>query len=191
METIISGEKVSVNEFRTMLFEDDDTYYYEIIEGHMIRKSAPAPLHQRISLKLLLVLDKFVSDAKSGELFHSPIDVYLDEYNKPQPDIIFISKEKSKMITHDGIMGVPDLIVEIISPSSIIRDRIEKKNLYERIGVQEYWLVDPQYEAIEVYTIQNNRYELLSAVTTLEGEFKSTIFDGLSIHLDAVFTVTV
>ncbi|MCY7423190.1 MAG: Uma2 family endonuclease, partial [Chitinophagaceae bacterium] len=81
METVISDEKISVSEFRTMLFEDGDTYYYEIIDGHMIRKSAPTPLHQRISRKLLLVLDKFISESKSGELFQSPIDVYLDEYN--------------------------------------------------------------------------------------------------------------
>lgn len=190
METVISEEKISVSEFRTMLFEDDDNYYYEIIDGHMIRKSAPAPLHQRISRKLLLALDKHISETKSGELFQSPIDVYLDEYNKPQPDIIFISKEKSAMITHDGIMGIPDLIIEIISPTSIIRDRIEKKNLYERMAVQENWLVDPQYEAIEIYTLQNNRYELFSAATTLEGEFKSAIFDGLSINLTDIFAVT-
>lgn len=94
------------------------------------------------------------------------------------------------MITHDGIMGIPDLIIEIISPTSIIRDRIEKKNLYERMAVQEYWLVDPQYEAIEIYTLQNNRYELFSAATTLEGEFKSAIFDGLSINLTDIFAVT-
>lgn len=190
METTISDEKISVSEFRTMLFEDDDTYYYEIIDGHMIRKSAPAPLHQRISRKLLLVLDRFISGSKSGELFQSPIDVYLDEYNKPQPDIIFISKEKSGIITPDGIMGVPDLIIEIISPTSIIRDRIEKKNLYERMTVQEYWLVDPQYEAIEIYTLQNNRYELFSAATTFEGEFKSALFDGLSINTNDIFAVT-
>ena len=190
METVISDEKISVSEFRTMLFEDDDTYYYEIIDGHMIRKTAPAPLHQRISRKLLLALDKHISETKSGELFQSPIDVYLDEYNKPQPDLIFISKEKSGMITHDGIMGIPDLIVEIISPTSIIRDRIEKKNLYEKMAVQEYWLVDPQYEAIEIYTLQNHRYELFSAATTLEGEFKSALFDGLSINLNDIFAVT-
>ena len=190
METVISDEKISVSEFRTMLFEDDDTYYYEIIDGHMIRKTAPAPLHQRISRKLLLALDKHISETKSGELFQSPIDVYLDEYNKPQPDLIFISKEKSGMITHDGIMGIPVLIVEIISPTSIIRDRIEKKNLYEKMAVQEYWLVDPQYEAIEIYTLQNHRYELFSAATTLEGEFKSALFDGLSINLNDIFAVT-
>ncbi len=190
METVISDEKISVSEFRTMLFEDDDTYYYEIIDGHMIRKSAPAPLHQEISRNLLFALETYNRSTQKGSLFCAPLDVYLDEYNKPQPDIIFISKEKSGIITHDGIMGVPDMIIEIISPTSIIRDRIEKKNLYERMAVQEYWLVDPQYEAIEIYTLQNNRYELFSAATTLEGEFKSALFDGLSININDIFAVT-
>lgn len=83
---------------------------------------------------------------------------------------------------------MPDLIIEIISPSSIIRDRIEKKNLYERMGVQEFWLIDPHYEEIEIYVLQNNRYELLSAATILEGELKSRIFEELKIKLTDIFS---
>ncbi len=191
MKTIVSHKKVSVSEFREMLFDDKDDYYYEIIDGEMIRKSAPAPLHQEVSKNLLFVLESFNRQHKNGKLFHAPIDVFLDEYNKPQPDLVFVAQSKKVIITNDGIMGVPDLIIEIISPSSIIRDRIEKKNLYERMAVQEYWLVDPQYEAIEIYTLQNNRYELYSAATTLEGELKSALFDGLLINPDEVFSAAV
>ncbi len=174
-----------------MLFDDEDNYYYEIINGEMIQKSAPTPMHQRICRKLIVILDKFIDEKKSGEIFQSPIDVYLDEYNKPQPDIIFVSKEKKTIITNDGIMGVPDLIIEIISPTSVIRDRIEKKNLYERMAVQEFWLIDPQYEAIEIHTLQNNRYELFTAATTLEGELKSALFEGLTINLTDIFSTAI
>lgn len=188
METVISNTKVSVTEFRKMLFNNDDNYYYEIIDGEMIRKSAPTPMHQRICRKLIVILDNFINEKKSGEIFQSPIDVYLDEYNKPQPDLVFVSNEKKAIITNDGIMGVPDLIIEIISPTSVIRDRIEKKNLYERMTVPEFWLIDPEYEAIEIYKLQNNRYELLSAATTLEGELKSALFEGLTITLTDIFS---
>jgi Uma2 family endonuclease len=188
METVISNTKVSVREFREMLFDDDDNYYYEIINGEMIQKSAPTPLHQRISRKLLVILDRFIAEKKLGEIFQSPIDVFLDEYNKPQPDLVFVSNEKKSIITNDGIIGIPDVIVEIISPTSVIRDRIEKKNLYERMGVKEFWLVDPQYAAIEIYTLQNNRYELYSAATILEGELKPALFDGLTINLAEIFS---
>lgn len=187
METVISNTKVSVSEFREMLFDDDDNYYYEIINGEMIQKSAPTPMHQRICRRLVVILDKFITEKKSGEVFQSPVDVYLDEYNKPQPDLVFVSSEKKAIITNDGIMGIPDLIIEIISPTSVIRDRIEKKDLYERMSVREFWIADPQYAAIEIYTLQNNRYELLSAATPLEGELKSDLFEGLVIKPNEIF----
>lgn len=188
METVIANTKVSVTEFRKMLFDDDDSYYYEIIDGELIRKSAPTPMHQEISRNLLFVLETYNRQYKKGNIFYAPVDVYLDEYNKPQPDLVFVSTEKKAIITNDGIMGIPDLIVEIISPTSVIKDRIEKKNLYERMSVQEFWIVDPQYEAIEMYALQNNRYELLSAATTLEGELTSALFVGLTINLRDIFS---
>lgn len=188
METVITHSKVRVSEFREMLFNDDDNYYYEIINGEMIQKSAPSPMHQRICRKLTVIFDNFINDKKLGEIFQAPIDVYLDEYNKPQPDILFVSNAQKAIVTNDGIFGIPDLIIEIISPSSVIRDRIEKKNLYERIGVQEFWLVDPQYASIEIYTIKNNRYELHSAATTIEGELASALFEGLTVNLTEVFS---
>ncbi|MDB5248461.1 MAG: hypothetical protein JWQ40_2855 [Segetibacter sp.] len=190
METVISNTKVSVTEFRKMLFDDDDDYYYEIINGEMIQKSAPTSMHQRISRRLVVILDKFVTENKSGEIFQSPTDVYLDEYNKPQPDLVFVSNQKKDVVTNDGIIGTPDLIIEIVSPTSIIRDRIEKKNLYERMAVGEFWLVDPQNTAIEIYTLKNNRYELYSTATIFEGELKSALFEGLAINLADIFAAT-
>lgn len=188
METVISNTKVSVREFREMLFDDDDNYYYEIINGEMIQKSAPTPFHQEISRNLLFSLETYNRQQKKGSIFCAPIDVFLDEYNKPQPDLVFVSNEKKAIITNDGIIGVPDVIIEIISPSSILRDRIEKKNLYERMGVSEFWLVDPQYSAIEIYALKNNRYELYSAATILEGEIKSHSFEALAINLTDIFS---
>jgi Uma2 family endonuclease len=138
METVISDTKVSVSEFREMLFDENDEYYYEIIEGEMIQKSAPTPMHQEVSKNLLFQLETFIRQNRKGKIFYAPIDVYLDEYNKPQPDLVFVSEDKNGIITNDGIMGVPDLIIEVISPSSMIRDRIEKKNMYERVGVNEF-----------------------------------------------------
>jgi len=188
METVISNTRVSVREFREMLFDDSDDYYYEIIEGEMIQKSAPTPMHQRICRKVMVILDKFINEKKAGEVLQSPIDVYLDDYNKPQPDLVYISNENKEIVTGNGIIGIPDLIIEVISPSSIIRDRIEKRNLYEKKGVKEFWLIDPEYKAIEIYTIQNNRYELLSAATILEGELTSSLFEGLTINLAEIFS---
>ncbi|WP_229366036.1 Uma2 family endonuclease [Fibrisoma montanum] len=85
-----------------------------------------------------------VEQHKLGQVYYAPIDVFLDEHNSPQPDLVFVATRQLAMITSNGIEGVPTLVVEIISPASIIRDRVTKKALYERSGVQAYWLVDPK-----------------------------------------------
>jgi Uma2 family endonuclease len=113
--------------------------------------------------------------------------VFLDNNNAMQPDLVFVSSDNQGIITNDGIMGIPDLVIEIISPSYVIRDRVDKKNLYEKLNIKEYWIIDPQYQDIEVYSILNGRYELLSGVTMFEGELKSNLLEGITIELTELF----
>lgn len=185
---MVSQQKqISIHEFRQLEFDESDDAYYELINGYIMKKSAPRPQHQRISMRLSILLGSFIKENKIGELFASPIDVFLDDLNAVQPDLVFVPTENQAIITDDGIMGIPDLMIEIISPSSVLRDRVDKKNLYERLNVKEYWIIDPQYQDIEVYTIQNGRYELYSGVTMFEGALESTIFEGLTINLAELF----
>ena len=187
METL-ELKKVSVSEFRQMLFDDDDTNYYEIINGEMVKRTAPTLSHQRLLKKLLMSLEPFCIEKKLGEMHIAPTDVFFDKYNQTQPDLIFVADSNKSILSSDiSIEGIPDLLVEIISPSSVIRDRIDKKNLYERMKVPEYWLVDPQYEEFEIYVLSENKYELFSAATTMEGEFKSKVFEGLTLNLIEIF----
>ena len=180
-------KQISIHKFRQMEFDKNDDAYYELINGYLMKKSAPKPQHQNISMNLSIEIGTFVKKRGLGKLFTSPIDVFLDDLNAVQPDLVFIPTENQAMITDDGIIGIPDLMIEIISPSSVIRDRVDKKNLYEKLNVKEYWIIDPQYQDIEVYTIQNGRYELHSGVTMFEGELKSTIFEGFTINLTELF----
>jgi Uma2 family endonuclease len=180
-------KQISIHEFRQMEFDENDDAYYELINGYIMKKSAPRPQHQRISMRLSIQLGTFIRENRLGELFASPIDVFLDNLNAVQPDLVFIPTENQAMITDDGIIGIPDLMIEIISPSSVLRDRVDKKNLYERLNVKEYWIIDPQYQDIEVYTVQNGRYELYSGVTMFEGALKSAIFEGITIDLAELF----
>ncbi len=87
-------------------------------------------------------MGNFISEKQLGRLLCAPVNVYLDDYNVPQPDVLFISSERQTIINADGIFGAPDLVVEIISPTSAARDRVEKLKLYERFGVKEYWLIE-------------------------------------------------
>jgi Uma2 family endonuclease len=180
-------KQLSVKEFRELEFDEKDNAYYELINGSIMKKSAPTPQHQNISMNLSLQLGLFIKSKKSGELFAAPIDVFLDDHNAVQPDLVFVANDNQRIVTTDGIVGIPDLIVEIISPSSVMRDRVDKKNLYEKLNVKEYWIIDPAYQDIEIYTIINGRYELLSGVTMLEGSLKSNILDGVSIDLKELF----
>lgn len=184
---IVATKQISVEEFRQIEFDENDDSYYELINGYVMKKSAPRPEHQRISMKLSRTISNYLFSKPIGEVFAAPIDVFLNGFNAVQPDLLFISSENNHFITTDGIIGVPDLIIEIISPTSIIRDRVDKKNLYEKLNVKEYWIVDAQYKDIEVYTIENGRYELLSGVTMFEGELKSNVLAGIEIQLSEVF----
>ena len=161
---------------------------YELISGELIDMSpAPNSEHQRISRKLEFALLKFLDQNRLGELLHAPIDVILDKQNVVQPDILFISNASLKIITKKCVEGVPDLVVEIISPSSYYRDTVEKNGLYERFGVKEYWLIDPANRVIEVFSLQNGKYALHAFVAE-EGKAASALLEGFEVDSSDIFT---
>jgi len=131
---------------------------YELIGGELIMTPSPVPEHQRISRELEFELLKFVKTHNLGEVFDAPCDVYLDDENVVQPDIMFISKDRLNIIGEKNIQGAPDLVIEIISESSAYRDLVQKKMLYARFGVKEYWVVIPEEEMVEVYVLKDNAF---------------------------------
>jgi Uma2 family endonuclease len=186
--TLIDVRKITYSEFRQMEFDDNDPYIYELINGILVKKSAPQPRHQRISRKLLRLMDEFIQKNALGEVFYAPIDVFLDPENAPQPDLVFVSAARSFIIDEiEGILGVPDLVVEIISPSSIRLDRVDKKELYEKFGVAEYWLIDPKNTAIEVFSFQNGRYKSMAFANDLSDKITSNALSGFEVFLSDIF----
>ncbi len=159
---------------------------HELINGELLMTPSPVPKHQRVSRKIEFILEKFVSGNKLGEVFYAPCDVYLDDENVVQPDILFISKDRLYIIGEKNIQGAPDLVVEIISENSVYRDMVQKKRLYAKLGVKEYWIVIPEEEEIEVYTLEDNKYQLCRTYNkgnTLE----SPSLKGLKIELREIF----
>ncbi len=160
----------------------------ELINNEIFMPPAPSFEHQIISKKTFKVFDFFVESKDLGQIIYAPFDVILDEYTVVQPDIVFISKEHLEKITSRGLRGVPDLVVEIISPSTFHRDSVEKFQLYERFGVREYWLVEPANQVIEVFSLEQGKYVLHSFVSSEEGEIaKSALLAGFEVKRSEVF----
>lgn len=170
-----------------MEFPDSDHFIYELINGELVRKAAPKPLHQLVSRRMTKLLEQYLETHPVGTFFYAPIDVFFDDNNGVQPDICYISKDRSFLIDLDeGILGAPDLIVEIISPGSVRFDRYEKKRLYEQFAVKEYWIIDPNNKAVEMYVMRDNACQL-QEMAELEGKVASALLPGFEVSLKELF----
>jgi Uma2 family endonuclease len=134
----------------------------QLINNNIVMSPSPKPHHQRLSKKIFKQLDSFIEENGLGEVLYAPLDVHLDEKNVFQPDIIFISTDRSTII-QDKIKGAPDLVIEILSPGTEKYDRKEKKAIYEQYGVIEYWIVDPLSKSVTGYQLMENKYQELTA----------------------------
>jgi Uma2 family endonuclease len=159
---------------------------YELIGGVLYMTPSPVTKHQRISRKIEFTLEKFVTENDLGEVFYAPYDVYLDDENVVQPDIIFISKERQHIIGEKNVQGAPDLVIEIISENSAYRDMVQKKSLYSKFGVKEYWVVIPEEASIEIYSLKENIYDLTNTYRK-EKILESLNVKGLKIDLKEIF----
>ncbi len=163
----------------------DDEVPREIIGGKLLMSPAPELYHQRWVGKLFLAIQRHVEAGKLGEVFLAPVDVVLDERNVVQPDLVFVATTNSRILERRGIMGAPDLVVEIISAGSLRRDRYDKRELYARFGVKEYWLADLANRSIEVLTLKAGVYQLASCATG-QGKVRSEVLSGFELDLATV-----
>jgi Uma2 family endonuclease len=150
----------------------------ELVNGQLYMSPAPTNLHQRTSRKIAIQLSQFIDEHTLGEIFYAPSDVYLDEEaNAVQPDLYFISKgNDNQPLDEIPYQSVPDLIIEILSPSNNKHDLITKKNLYEKFGVKEYWIVDPTTKETLLYELIKNQFVLKAQPT-------AKVFSTLLNHL--------
>jgi Uma2 family endonuclease len=164
----------------------EDSWGYEIINGELTKSPSPMTNHQRVVANIAFELQVYLRSTQQGELIFAPMDVVLSNTNIFQPDILFISNENSDIITEKNIQGAPDLIAEVLSPSTTYKDLFDKKELYEQFGVKEYWIIDPKREWVEVYTLNKSKYSLLQKIEK-EGVITSKIFPELKLFLNAIF----
>jgi len=158
----------------------DDGRQHEIIDGDHYMTPAPSTTLQTVSKRLQYQLYTQVELAGLGVIFGAPVDVQLSEHDIVQPDLVVVLKDRVHMITHPKINGAPDLVVEILSPSTAGIDRSLKKQVYERMGVGEYWIADPESQRLEQYRLVDGAYHVVpptDPVTALSGGLRVRLAD--------------
>jgi len=159
---------------------------YQLIGGCLVKEPAPIPYHQILSSRLEFELMKFVEERDLGQVLNAPTDVYLSDTEVYQPDILFISKERMSIIGAKKIEAAPDLVIEILSPSSAYYDLRHKMRVYESSGAREYWIVDPIEKSIEVYQNGANGFSLAGKAKDA-GLIHSVLLGGFNVDLEKVF----
>jgi Uma2 family endonuclease len=154
----------------------DDGKRHEIIEGDHYMTPAPRTKHQRISVNLATPRASFAKQHKLGVVFTAPCDVILSDENVVQPDLLFVSTARAAIVTQDNIQGAPDIMVEILSESSRKKDEVTKRKLYERFGVQEYWIVDPELEIVKIFKLTQQGYGRASELSKETNDVLTTEF---------------
>lgn len=160
---IISPPRTIMEVFKTL----PEGTLAELINGQIYMSPAPSNRHQRILKALLKIVDDYVEANALGEVLISPVDIFFDDHqNAVQPDLVFISHgNPNQPLNDEPFRGVPDILVEILSPGNDKHDSVTKKTLYEKFGVKEYWIIDPTSKESIVYQLSEKEYKLVAKNT--------------------------
>lgn len=155
----------------------------ELIDGELIVHPPPVPLHQRLVRRLMFLVDKLMS---GGEIFCAPIAVYLDEDNVPEPDIVWLAPNSRCKVEEKQLVGAPELVIEVLSPSTAKYDKQGKFHAYEKHRVLEYWLVDPTHQLVEVWRHDEKRF-VRFGVFGGDDTFISSVLGDKAVDLHGLF----
>ncbi len=162
---------------------EEPGYRFEVLDGMLIKEPSPNVIHQRVSRRLQRILEDYLWKVDpGGEIFAAPLDVTFHDLNVVQPDLLYLTGQQKELIKDTRIDGPPALVVEIISRSSKRKDRFKKMQIYQKVGVQHYWLVDPEEQSLECYSLRDNIYALITSGLD-EDIIEHPDFPGLSINL--------
>ncbi len=165
----------------------DDGNRYEIIDGEVFVSPPPITPHQWASAQLSRLIGNYVMQLNLGCVFYAPFAVRLGPHDVFEPDVLFISESKMSLVDRQGMNGVPDLCIEIASPSTHSRDRTVKYERYAYFGVPEYWIVNADAQTVEVFALENHSYALLG-IARGDEVIVSRVLPNLALRAAALFT---
>jgi len=174
---------LTINDYRAL---PETGPRYQLVEGNLYMAPAPNRFHQDISRNLQFELHSYLKSNPIGRLYDAPFDVYLDEYNVFQPDLIIVLNEHADILTEAGAEGVPDLIVEILSPKTRRLDLVSKKRVYAIRGVRELWIVDPESRVVATHCFAEGGTESVSEIAE-SGVLTSALLPGLKISAQLLY----
>src|SRR5208337_3740657 len=166
--------KLTYEKFRQL---PDDGKRYELIGGEVHFTPAPNTKHQCVVHNLDIALSLYVQKNKLGDVWEAPLDVRLTGNTAVQPDLVFVSNARAGIIQEDWIAGAPDLVVEVLSPSTATYDRATKLPIYAHAGVPEVWLLDSQAKTVAVLKLQSKKY-IVEASLAGDQVLTSNLFPG-------------
>ncbi len=168
------------------LGEDDRR---ELIEGELVEVEVPIEIHEHIVVQLAFFLTAWARPRRAGHALASGYKVRIGERRGVMPDLQFYRAGSSAMRTQQALVsGHPDLVVEIVSESSVRYDRITKRGYYARIGVPEYWIIDPSPRTLERWVLEGEEYRLAGSLAA-DDVFRPGSFEGLEIPLAELWTI--
>ena len=167
---------------------EEPGYRFEVLDGILVKDPSPNVPHQRVIPRLWQILqDYFQVNDPQGEVFLSPLDVTIGDYTVVQPDLLYVSGQQRQIIRHERIHGSPTLVVEVISPSSGRKDRLQKMRIYQDAGIEHYWLVDPAEKTLECFSLRDGFYARVAG--GMEAEvIEHPELDGLKVELGRLWT---
>jgi Uma2 family endonuclease len=157
----------------------------ELWDGELSMSPAPSFFHQEVVLRFYRQLHDWVAVRKLGKVVTAPVDMVLSPHRVTQPDILFISEARLNIVS-TVINGPVDLAAEVISLGQRQRDRIEKRDLYEQYGIREFWLIDPEASTVEVFHLENGRYQLVMRCTPGQAA-ASRLLPGFEVSVTGLF----
>ena len=183
MDAIVAP-KLTYEDLRKM---PEDGKRYELIDGEVYMTPSPNTKHQVVVGNLHVALRRFADETGIGKVFLAPFDVVFGERTAVQPDLLFIHKERLSILTDLNVQGAPDLVIEVLSPSTAAFDRETKLQVYARAGVPEVWYVDPKEEVLEILNLSPSRRYKKTARLSGDASVASRVLAGLRLPLEEVF----
>lgn len=185
-EILASEKKWTYEQMRAL---PDDEARHELHDGRLVTLTSPNCRHQKLYLRLLVALEKWIDTGGAGMLYLQPMDLKIDNYRTLIPDLsYYVTDDAAAVESANGnyLNVAPDLVVEIISPSSASTDRVYKFRVYAEIGARFYWIIDPEGRVFQAYRLREGAYEFEANLTDGDA-FAPELFPGLNLPMTPLF----